>query len=407
MSQCYEASISVLLVTDGNDVTMGMIRLAAQHLWEDSSSRYNNIHNLYNIQKLLSLDPSSPFSPEPGLYSKATFALYELFASHEQSSITFSPRPDPIMTSHPSITVSDAPNEPPPSYDAATASHTNSAQLSSSQTQHRTRNGIPPEYRRSMEDEGRPLPRGWVRQYDPDNHHQFFVDTTRDPPRSIWHHPYDDDEYMNSLDPKERQRIRSSLRVPSHDDIAAESSDEDRDDHPSPQTGAVNANSSSSQQQPGGASRFGRKLKDKLTNTTHEQREEQRRQRAIAEQEAYERHRQLRQAMVDAMRSGQPQHIGKDRNGRDIYIEPPQATNMPPGGGYGYNPYTQGVYANPNARFIRPANPYGRPYGRGYGGGYGLPLAGGLMGGMLLGGMMGGAFGGDFGGGDFGGGGGF
>lgn len=260
-----------------------------------------------------------------------------------------------------------------------------------------------------MEDEGRPLPPGWIRQYDSENHHQFFVDTTKDPPRSIWQHPYDDDEYMNSLDPKERQRIRGSLRVPNHDDIAAESSDDERESHPSPQPGKANTPANTSQPS-AGPSKFGRKLKDKLTGTTHEQREEQRRQRAIAEQEAYERHRQLRAAMVEAMRSGQPQFIGKDANGKDIYIEPPPTAGMGPGGyGRGYNPYAQGVYANPNARFIRPANPYQRPYGGGYGGGYGLPLAGGLVGGMMLGSMMGGGFGGDyggdgFGGGDFGGG---
>lgn len=175
-----------------------------------------------------------------------------------------------------------------------------------------------------MEDEGRPLPQGWVRQYDPENHHQFFVDTTRDPPRSIWHHPYDDDEYLSTLDPKERQRIQSSLRVPSRDDIAAESSDEDRDEHPPSRPGATHAPAPTgpSQEPSGGALRLGRKLKDKITNTTHEQREEQRRQRAIAEQEAYEQHRKLRAAMVEAMRSGQPQLVGKDRNGKDVYIEP-------------------------------------------------------------------------------------
>ncbi|KAL9595431.1 MAG: hypothetical protein Q9219_006448 [cf. Caloplaca sp. 3 TL-2023] len=311
------------------------------------------------------------------------------------------------MTTNPSITVSDAPNEPPPSYDVATAPHASSAQ-STTPNEHRIRNGIPPAYRRSMEDEGRSLPQGWIRQYDPDNQHQFFVDTTREPPRSIWHHPYDDEEYMSTLDPKERQKIQSSLRVPSHDDIAAESSDEDRDDHPPhpppPHPGSAEATSSpSSSQATSGASRLGRKLKDKLTNSTHEQREEQRRQRAIAEQQAYEQHRQIRQAMVEAIRSGQPQPIGKDRNGKDVYIEPPPTVNGPRTG-YGYSPYSQGVYGNPNARFIRPANPYGRPYGRGYGGGYGLPLAGGLMGGLLIGDMMGGGFGGDYGGGDFGGG---
>ncbi|KAI4169000.1 MAG: hypothetical protein LQ346_009005, partial [Caloplaca aetnensis] len=231
------------------------------------------------------------------------------------------------MTSNPAITVSNVPDEPPPSYDAATTtSQPPSAHASADQSSRRHRNGIPPEYRRSMEDEGRPLPQGWVRQYDPDNQHQFFVDTTRDPPRSIWHHPYDDDEYMDSLDPRERQRIQGSLRVPSRDDIAAESSDEDRDDRPPSRTGATHAPAppSSSQQAPSsGASKLGRRLKDKLTNTTHEQREEQRRQRAIAEQEAYEQHRKLRAAMVEAMRSGQPQLVGKDRSGKDVYIEPP------------------------------------------------------------------------------------
>ncbi|KAL8848399.1 MAG: hypothetical protein Q9221_006598 [Calogaya cf. arnoldii] len=288
------------------------------------------------------------------------------------------------MTSRPTIA---EPDEPPPSYDAATSSQP----LSST----RVRNGIPPAYRRSMEDEGRPLPSGWVRQYDPENHHQFFVDTTREPPRSIWHHPFDDDEYLSTLDPTERQKIQGSLRVPSNADLAAESSEDDREHHQSP-----------TQPLPPrpAPSNFARKMKDKLTGTTHEQRQEERRQRAIAEEQMYERHRQLRQAMVNAMRTGQPQHVGKNRNGQDLYIEPPQS-HYPSHRSAGYNPYTQGPYANPNARFLRPAQPYGRPYGRGYGGGYGLPLAGGLMGGMMLGGMIGGmgGMGGGFGGGDCGG----
>ena len=128
-------------------------------------------------------------------------------------------------------------------------------------------------------------------------------------------------------------------------------------------------------------------MKDKLTGSTHEQRAAERRQREEEERRTYERHQQIRVAMMRAAETGQPQFIGKDRNGKEVYIEPPQGAQMPPGA-YGYNPYTQGPYANPNATFIRPQYEYGRPYGYGYGGGYGLPLAGGLMGGMLLGGMM-------------------
>ncbi|KAL8991073.1 MAG: hypothetical protein Q9169_007956 [Polycauliona sp. 2 TL-2023] len=292
------------------------------------------------------------------------------------------------MTSHLSV----EPNEPPPSYDAATAPRSSSDSA-------RIRNAIPPAYRRSMEDEGRPLPPGWVRQYDPDNHHQFFVDTTPEPPRSIWHHPYDDDEYLNTLSPAERQKIQGSLRVPDNE-IDNESSEDDRG-------GDHNTSSTTAPLPPRptpAPSNFARKMKDKLTGTTHEQRQEERRKRYAAEEQMYERHRQLRQAMVNAMRSGEPQHVGVDRDGRDLYIEPPQ-NNYGSLRSRGYNPYTQGPYTNPNARFLRPAQPYGRPYGRGYGGGYGLPLAGGLMGGMMMGSMMGG-MGGGFGGGDCGGGGG-
>ena len=286
-----------------------------------------------------------------------------------------------------SPTTDTIPDEAPPSYDAATSSNTTTHPSPSHLSPHQNQHGIPPEYRRSMEDEGRPLPSGWLRQFDSEHHHQFFVDTNRDPPRSIWQHPYDDEEYLNSLDPQARHRVKNLLKVPSQADIEAMSSDDEdhHHAHQSPAHGQPNtaAAAATPQEKPS----FGRKLKDKLTNTTHEQREAQRQQRIRAEQQAYERHRQLRQAMSRAIDTGQPQHIGKDRDGRDLYIEPPQrgpGMMQPGGGGYGYNPYSNGPYASPNARYLRPAYPYGRPYGRGYGGGYGLRLAGGMLGGMLL-----------------------
>ena len=286
----------------------------------------------------------------------------------------------------------DVPDEPPPSYDAATAQNTTQAHSSSTlQVPHRTRNGIPPEYRRSIEDEGRPLPPGWVRQFDAENDHQFFVDTNHEPPRSIWHHPYDDDEYINSLSPAERQRIQAEMVVPGQADIVAESSDDDASHHDPPKGKPANTKTSPSSEQ--AKPSFGRRWKDKVTGTTHEQRQEQRRQRAIAEEQAYQHHRQIRQAMVQAIQTGQPQFAGKDRDGKDLYIEPPQGA-YPGQRGNGFNPYQQGPYSNPNARFVRPVHPYQRPYGRGYGGGYGLPLAGGLLGGLLLGDAIGGGFGG-------------
>jgi hypothetical protein len=135
-------------------------------------------------------------------------------------------------------------------------------------------------------------------------------------------------------------------------------------------------------------------MKDRLTGTTHEERKRMRAQRAQEEQAAYERHRLYRIAMAKAMETGQPQLIGKDKEGRDLYIEPPtdyygDGYGGYGPGGYGYNPYSQGPYANPNARFIRPQNPYNRPYYGGYGGGLGVPL--GLGAGLLAGGLLGSA----------------
>lgn len=287
----------------------------------------------------------------------------------------------------------DTPSDAPPSYDEVAGTSSSSRPTAFSHPS--TRNGIPPLSRRSMEDEGRPLPHGWVRSYDPQNNHQFFVDTTADPPRSVWHHPYDDEQYMNSLDYGERKRIQGMHRVPSELDIQAESSDEDDEGHhhgTSNQTGKSALGGTSAElpprpnpsDHPGGVTKWGRKMKDKMTSTTHQQREQERIRRAEDERKTYERHMQLRQAMAQAARTGEPQHIGKGKDGKDVYIEPPQGAG-PPRGAYGYNPYQQGPYANPNATFIRPQYPYSRPYGGGYGGGFGLPLAGGLMGGMLMG----------------------
>ncbi|ORX35966.1 hypothetical protein BD324DRAFT_629703 [Kockovaella imperatae] len=51
--------------------------------------------------------------------------------------------------------------------------------------------------RRSMDDERRDLPPGWVRCFDPKTEHHFYVEeATR---RSIWVHPYDDPEYIASI----------------------------------------------------------------------------------------------------------------------------------------------------------------------------------------------------------------
>lgn len=269
-------------------------------------------------------------------------------------------------------------HDAPPSYEAATSSSFHPEpirRVSTDGPAARTeRNGIPMDRRRSMEDEVRELPPGWVRSFDPESQHQFFVDTKATPPRSIWTHPYDDDEFLATLSPEERKNHSRMKRTVTVDDLMAEDSD-DEDHHtaqgkPEPQLTGIH--------------KFSRKLKDKVTGTTHTDREKHRQQRAEHEQQAYLVHLRARQALIRAMQTGQPQLLGKDSQGREVYIESPRSAYASRGP-YRNNPYASGLYSNSNMRYMRPVGPYGRPYGYGYGGGAGLPIAAGILGGSLLG----------------------
>ena len=276
-----------------------------------------------------------------------------------------------------------------------------------------------------MEDEHRPQPSGWVRQFDDREQHQFFVDTKANPPRSIWHHPYDDEQYLSTLSSEQRERIQAEEADRMYHDHT-----DDEGHSPSKATGGKSPSHNAGKESfpnelppresvSGSSSKkgFGEKFKQKITGQTKEERQKERELRDQQEREYYEAHQKFRQCLQQAQVTGQPQYFAKDRDGKDIYIEPP---NMGMGmGGYGnrasgYNPYSSGPYTNPNARFIRPSVPYGgRPmygggmYGGGYGGGYGgyggyggrgygygggmgmgMPIAAGALGGMMLGGLM-------------------
>ncbi|EKG12273.1 WW/Rsp5/WWP [Macrophomina phaseolina MS6] len=276
--------------------------------------------------------------------------------------------------------MADQPSDAPPSYEAA--------------TKHQARNGIPAERRRSMEDEARPLPQGWVRSYDAESGHQFFVDTRTDPPRSIWHHPYDDEQYLSSLSHDERENLTRLHRSISLHDITAESSDDEeahsREEQPST-TKKTQPSSSAATGTAGdevsGIHKFGRKIKDRVTQTNHQQRVAARERRAEQERQAYAAHLAARRAFARALETGEPQYLCKDKQGRDVYIVPPNGRSLP-SGAFGYDPYSEGIYGGPSARYVRPQQPYYRPYGYGYGGGYGFPLLGGFMGGAMLGGLL-------------------
>ncbi|RYP85459.1 hypothetical protein DL770_005017 [Monosporascus sp. CRB-9-2] len=349
----------------------------------------------------------------------------------------------------------EAPNSPPPSYQEATGGSATTrpsaaAPSSSSSRNNRRqprfrpgeRNGIPPDRRRSIEDECRPLPEGWVRRFDPDTQHQFFVDTRADPPRSIWTHPLDDRDYLASLSPAERARAEEEdgrwfqhhfggesddegggggiRRRFTGDDIMAETtdSDSDSDDHHHQQRhqGAAGAPSSAKPTaQAKSEGGFGRRLKDKLTGTTHEQREAARRKREEEERELYRQHMAFRGGLLAAIRDDRPQLLGHDTSGRPVYLEPPGSGYAGVSGVTRLSPRVTEVHYRPGAgplpdelargaRFVRPegyAGPglapafpaggmiypggatryYGRPmgpytrrYGMGYGGGMGFPF---------------------------------
>jgi hypothetical protein len=248
-----------------------------------------------------------------------------------------------------------------------------------------------------MEDEGRKLPPGWVRSYDPETHHQFFVDTTKDPPTSIWHHPYDDEAFLSTLSSEERERLEHESmqrkQNPTKEEVIAAHSEDEEAPHYTGAPAELPPRPPGKGKAPEQKS-FGRRFKDKMTGMTHEQRVQERQRQAAHERELWETHQRIRQAMAQAAHTGQPVHVGKDSTGRDVYVEPPYGggfnnryPGMNPGMRYNYDPYGMGSYTTPNARFIRPAGPYGRPVGSGFGGA-GLPIAAGAGLGLLLGGAL-------------------
>lgn len=173
--------------------------------------------------------------------------------------------------------------------------------------------------------------------------HVFFVDTQANPPRSIWTHPLDDPEYVSTL-PLDQQPQWAAAKTKKDDPYTPTGAAGPHGEHnPHPVQGTSTqrqSHPSQPQHQQGEDKRtFGRKLKDKLTNSSHEDRVRERAAQAKAERERYEQYIKRRKALQDAVNSGQYQPRFSAPSGAYTY-----------GGGYG---------------------------GMGYGGGYG-----GLGGGM-------------------------
>ncbi|TQS35181.1 hypothetical protein Golomagni_04405 [Golovinomyces magnicellulatus] len=282
------------------------------------------------------------------------------------------------------------PSDPPPPY-TSRLSYDNHNRGQTEDNLSRASPSISASARRSMEDEVRPLPAHWIRQYDMRSGHQFFVDTSRIPPRSIWHHPYDDTVYLSSLPQSERLHIEN-LSKRSHSSlgtsiISPSSVQTQRDDNHESLSGIQN---------------FGRRLKNAILNSTHDERIEARKDRKRMEIELYHQHQHIRAKMSEAIRTGKPQFIGKDNEGEDIWINPPSTYNGSRGRDYSnlfgggltmsgreflgrnkhvFNPYGGGLSYDSDPRYARPQAPYQRPVGSRFGGGMGLPLGMGIAGG--------------------------
>ncbi|KAL0578591.1 hypothetical protein V5O48_003382 [Marasmius crinis-equi] len=225
-----------------------------------------------------------------------------------------------------------------------------------------------------------PLPYGWVKEIHQESGHPYYVDTKANPPRSIWCHPYEDEQYLHEH-PEAREKVRPPPGPgPGH----APSYTHDQGHH-------SRTHSYQAAPQKKGKRGFLGKLKDKAIGTKEER--EQVRQAQIMAQE--QRRQQL---AAQRAQFGQPQYGGGAYGGGPY--------NQYGGGAYNqYGPPPMSGFPGGQQRM---GGMGGMGGGRMGGGGMALPLLGGMAGGLLLGEALsdGGGFdGGGFdGGGDFGGG---
>jgi len=97
------------------------------------------------------------------------------------------------------------PTEPPPSYDSATGPSTSTPAATQQQPpQQAQQHAQQPsegnqQQERDIENEDRPLPPGWVPQFNAQYDRFFFVDTFAKPPKSIWTHPLDDQDWLSTV----------------------------------------------------------------------------------------------------------------------------------------------------------------------------------------------------------------
>jgi hypothetical protein len=209
-----------------------------------------------------------------------------------------------------------------------------------------------------------PLPYGWIQQIDSKTGHVFYIDTKANPPRSIWTHPYEDEQYLREH-PDVRNKVRGSNSFGSDASLPFPLPE-------NPRRHSFNGRSATPVAIPPPPHKQGlfSKLKAKAINSV-EQHNKRKRQRLLMAQQQQQR-----------LHAQQPQSA-------NTQFAPPRYA------------YPQSVYPG-----------MGSSRHHGGMGGMALPLAGGMAGGLLLGDMLdndfdggredwGGGSGGDWGGGDF------
>ncbi|KAG8901543.1 hypothetical protein FRB99_005225 [Tulasnella sp. 403] len=223
--------------------------------------------------------------------------------------------------------------------------------------------------RKSMEDEERSLPEGWLRQFDANTQHHFYVDTRAKPPRSIWVHPYDDEQFQkehpelvpsipsgSAAPPSPSGKLHKERPLP---DVKTEKTESDIDGASSAGAGPSTEGAQKAPVSPSTRGFFG-KLKDKAIGTKEEREaEEQRRKvekqrRKAEEEERARQYMERRKILLEAQYRQQQMP-----NYSNVY-------------NYGYRP---GTYYAP------PSFPYNR---RPAGGSNYAPVLGGVLGGLLL-----------------------
>jgi len=250
--------------------------------------------------------------------------------------------------------------------------------------------------------DARPLPAGWVKEFDPKTGRNFFVDSLAEPPRAIWVHPLEDPEFIRlhrteeddhpDSDDDHSHHSASNSRPPSvtTGKLQKEYPRDEKKSHPDddhlrvPSTEGEGSSHKGARSDEKGKKRgFFGKLKDKAIGTKEEREAARKAREARAREEErlyYERR--------DAMLARRVQQMEREQAAYE------RAGLAYPPGQYGYNgqvpPPQMNAYGGPTYQdpYVYGQSPYRNQRGYGGGGGGGTALIGGLLGGLLLGDLL-------------------